>query len=145
MRPLRLTKTTWGVVADWAGDQEPARQRLAAKLLRSLMDGSWEDEFRNNPASSEVVEVRLDPRIPAYMTIYEEGGVEYGDVFTIEDDPRGGEPFDTGELLGVDPEPQEGLDDEGRRPPIEDPEVYAEPDEEPDAFAKRLKGMRWSE
>jgi hypothetical protein len=141
MRPLRLTKQTWRVVADWAGDQPPGRQREAVRLLRALMDGSWDDEFDHNPASPEVVAVLVAPHHPAYMRIYEEDGVDYGDVFTIESDP-GVQGPDSGEELGVDPEPVAGLDDEGRRPPPEPPELYAEPYESAEDFAKRAEEYR---
>lgn len=143
MRPLRLTKTTWEVVAEWAGSQTPAKQRLAAKFLRALMDGSWDAEFDHIPTSPEVVTVLLDPpRVPAYMTIFEADGVEFGQVFAIEDDSRAGESFDTGERLGVDPEPEAELDGDGRRPPPDPPELYPEPGEGPEEFAHRARGFR---
>jgi hypothetical protein len=141
MRPLRLTKQTWAVVAEWAGEQGQGNQRLALEFLRALIDGSWIEEFDNVPANTEVVTVFLAPRVPAYMTIHEERGVEHGSVFTIEHDP-GPEPLDTGEKLGVEPEPEPGLDDEGRRPPEGPAEMYPEPNEDADAFAKRLEEFR---
>ncbi|GAA4391428.1 hypothetical protein GCM10023088_68570 [Actinomadura verrucosospora] len=145
MRPLRLTKTTWKVVAEWAGSQTPEKQRLAAKFLRALLDGSWVAEFDNTPTSPEVVTVLLDsPRVPAYMTIFEADGVEFGEVFAIEDDPQAGEYFDTGERLGVDPEPEAGLDGDGRRPPPDPPELYPEPGEGPEEFAQRVQEFRRS-
>lgn len=144
MRPLRLTKKTWQVVADWAGEQPPARQRLALKFLRSLMDGSWVDDFDNIPTNTEGVTVFLErPKLPAFMTVYEDGGFEYGNVFDIEDDPGDDGP-DNGELLGVDPEPQPGLDDEGRRPPADPPELYPEPGESQEEYERRLRRFRRS-
>lgn len=143
MRPLRLTKQTWAVVADWAGEQDSGRQRLAAKFLQSLMDGSWVDDFDNDLAKSEVVTVFLAPRVPAYMTIHERDGVEYGSVFTFEHD-RDAESFDTGETLGVDPEPVPGFDDEGRRPPPELDELHPEPNETQEEYERRLRRFRRS-
>lgn len=146
LRPLRLTKETWRVVAGWAEEWGPEHQRLAAKLLLTLMEGTWINEWKwsKGTVNPELVEIELDRQNPVYMTVYEDGGVDFANVFTHVPDPSAGEAFDTGERLGVEPEPVPGLDDEGRRPPPEPDELHAEPNETQEEYERRLRRFRRS-
>lgn len=88
MRRLRLTERSRQVVAVWTAGASPEHRRRAAELLRTLLDGSWDDRWYWQPTSAtpEVVEIRIDRSVPVFVEIFrdeDDGMAEYADIFSI--------------------------------------------------------------